>query len=247
MKLKILVLLTSLFLIAFLSKAQLTIDVEAGIVKTGYNDVRIPGDIGTFISFSDELTGKNAFFSRVRVGYRFGARNEALALYAPLALTYNGSVVRDIVFQGETFLAGRQLNATYKFNSYRLTYRYYFLANENIDFAAGVTVKVRDAIIAIGGEQGQYAAKTDLGIVPLINFYFHWRPTDRFGLLLDGDALAAPQGRAEDVLIAATYRFTESFSIKAGYRLLEGGADNATVYTFSLFHYGVAGVIIQLK
>jgi len=28
----------------------------------------------------------------------------------------------------------------------------------------------------------------------------------------------------------------------AGYRILEGGADNEEVYTFSLFHYLVAGV-----
>jgi hypothetical protein len=27
---------------------------------------------------------------------------------------------------------------------------------------------------------------------------------EKFGLLLEGDAFAAPQGRAEDVLIAAT-------------------------------------------
>jgi len=60
--------------------------------------------------------------------------------------------------------------------------------------------------------------------------------------LLDGDALAAPQGRAEDVLIAATYKLSDGFGIRAGYRILEGGADNDEVYNFSLFHYASVGI-----
>jgi len=57
-----------------------------------------------------------------------------------------------------------------------------------------------------------------------------------FGLLIEGDALAAKQGRAEDVLIAATYEFSDHFVSRAGYRMLEGGADNDEVYNFGLFH-----------
>jgi hypothetical protein len=226
---------------------QFSFDVEAGSVSTGYNDVRIPGNSGTFISFSEELSGKVSFYSRVRASYRFGARSEILALYAPLELTYKGTVDKDIVFQGESFASNSRLNATYMFNSYRATYRYYIISKPKIDFAAGLTLKIRHANISIEGELGQLASKPDLGVVPLINFWLHWQPTNRFGLLLDGDALAAPQGRAEDVLVAITYKATNNFSIKAGYRLLEGGADNASVYTFSMFHYLAFGAIIRLE
>jgi hypothetical protein len=73
-----------------------------------------------------------------------------------------------------------------------------------------------------------------------------WKPVDKFGILLEGDALAAPQGRAEDVLIAATYRFSHIFGLKAGYRLLEGGADNDEVYNFALFNYASVGLSIYL-
>ncbi|MEZ5198339.1 MAG: hypothetical protein R2764_18705 [Bacteroidales bacterium] len=51
--------------------------------------------------------------------------------------------------------------------------------------------------------------KTNVGFVPIINFRLFWSIGDNFGLLLDGDALAAPQGRAEDVLIAATYTISD--------------------------------------
>ena len=73
-----------------------------------------------------------------------------------------------------------------------------------------------------------------------------WKPSEKAGILLEGDALAAPQGRAEDVLVAATYRLSDHFKIKAGYRILEGGADNDEVYSFALFNYALAGFIINL-
>jgi len=72
--------------------------------------------------------------------------------------------------------------------------------------------------------------------VPLISVIAQWQPTEQFSLVLDGDALAAPQGRSEDVLLAVTYKATNRLAFRAGYRILEGGADNETVYTFSLFH-----------
>lgn len=227
-------------------KSQISFDIEAGIISTGYNDVRIPGSSGTFLSFSDKLEWKPTFYSRLQAGYRFGKRSEIVALYAPLNLTYKGSVDQDVVFQGETYPAGTLINATYKFNSYRATYRYYLLSQENIEIGLGLTIKVRDALIGLRGV-GIESVKTDLGAVPLINFYAHWLPTKRFGLQLHADALAAPQGRAEDVLLAITFKGTENFTLKAGYRILEGGADNATVYTFSMFHYAVFGVVISLE
>jgi hypothetical protein len=61
------------------------------------------------------------------------------------------------------------------------------------------------------------------------------------GILLEGDGLAAPQGRAEDVLVALEYRPTERVLLKAGYRVLEGGVDVAEVYNFTLVNYAAFG------
>jgi hypothetical protein len=58
--------------------------------------------------------------------------------------------------------------------------------------------------------------------------------------------LAAPQGRAEDVLAAVVLRLSDSYAMRAGYRILEGGADNDEVYNFSLFNYAVLGVTANL-
>jgi hypothetical protein len=64
--------------------------------------------------------------------------------------------------------------------------------------------------------------------------------------LLDADALAAPQGRAEDVFLALTWALRDGLELRAGYRTPEGGADNDEVYSFAWLHYAVVGVAITL-
>jgi hypothetical protein len=117
--------------------------------------------------------------------------------------------------------------------------------SEEIEFGLGLTAKIRDAKISLSGG-GVSSTKTSLGIVPLINFRFLWNAGSSVGLLVEGDALAAPQGRAEDVLAAVVLRLSDSSAIKAGYRILEGGANNDKVYGFSLFHYVVLGIAFSL-
>lgn len=44
-------------------KAQVIIDFESGFVSSGYIDVRIPGDQGTFFSLTDDLQDKTKCFT----------------------------------------------------------------------------------------------------------------------------------------------------------------------------------------
>jgi hypothetical protein len=222
-------------------KAQALIDLESGLVFTGSNDVRIPGDEGTFFSLKDDLIPETEFFYRIRLNYTIKSRHTFSLLYAPLETTSEGSVPNDIFFEGVVFPANTELTGTYKFNSYRLTYRYEILRKPRFEFGLGLTAKIRDAEIALFSP-GLTSSKTNVGFVPIINFRLLWKVNDKFGLLLEGDALAAPQGRAEDVLIAATYDLSDNLRIRAGYRILEGGADNDEVYNFALFHYASVGI-----
>jgi hypothetical protein len=92
---------------------------------------------------------------------------------------------------------------------------------------------------------GSAAEKTNTGFVPLVNFDLSWRFAPRTALVVAGDALAAPQGRAEDVLVAVRHQAAERVAFRVGYRVLEGGADNDEVFTFALLHYAVAGIEID--
>lgn len=233
-----------LFLTFFLNKsvnAQTMIDIETGSVFAGYNDVRIPGDQGTLFSLKDDLKTKTKMFYRLRASYTMKLRHTLSLLYAPLETKSEGIVANEILFEGVLFHANTQLNGAYKFNSYRLTYRYDIINKPKIVFGIGFTAKIRDARIRLSSP-GLTAEKTNVGFVPILNFRLWWKMDEKFGLLLDGDALAAPQGRAEDVQVAATYKLTDNIGLRAGYRILEGGADNDEVYNFALFHYASAGI-----
>lgn len=221
--------------------AQAIIDVETGAVFNGYNDVRIPGDEGTLFSLTDDLKADSEMFYRLRASYTINQRHTLSVLYAPLETKSQGSVPRDIFFEGELFPANTGLGSTYIFNSYRLTYRYNVVHNPGLEFGVGFTAKIRDAKIAMASAES-VSEKTNVGFVPILNFRLFWKLDDAFGILLDGDALVAPQGRAEDVLIAATYALSDRFNLRAGYRILEGGAENDEVYSFSLFHYASVGM-----
>jgi hypothetical protein len=220
-------------------------EVEGGVVFSARNDTRIPGNSGTDLSLVNDLHTDPAPAFRVRIGLRFAERHFITALYAPLQLNARGTVDRDIRFAGGTYPAGTPILAVYRFNSYRLTYRYSVIRRAGLDVASGLTGKIRDAETSLYGVEAR--RKTNDGFVPLVNVHIAWRPsTSAFGMLLDVDALAAPQGRAEDVLLAVTWRPRDGVELRIGYRMLEGGADNDEVKSFAWLHYLVAAVGVAL-
>jgi hypothetical protein len=224
--------------------AQAFVDTEAGIAFTGYNDAAIPADTGTRVSLAKVTPAGPVPAFRMRVGYTFADRHTVSVLAAPLTIKGRGKADYDISYQDTLFPAGEELTSIYRFDSYRLTYRWDALKSDRLKLGIGLTGKIRSADIAIAGDSG-YANRTDLGVVPLVNFLVDWNFAGPFSLLVDGDALASPYGRAEDVLAALTWKKSDSATLRIGYRVLEGGSDGGgNVYTFALFHYASAGVTI---
>jgi hypothetical protein len=225
--------------------AQAFVDVEAGAAFTGYNDAAVPADTGTRFSLADDLSSDPAPAFRMRVGYTFADRHTVSLLAAPL--TVRGEAVLDeaVTYRGKTYAAGERVNSLYRFDSYRLTYRYEFVRTGDFEVGAGLTAKIRSAEIALMGDSG-YAVRSNLGVVPLINLRLVWKFCEPFSALLDADALVSPYGRAEDALIALQYHPSPNAAVRLGYRILEGGSDGGgNVYTFALFHYLTAGVSVS--
>ena len=224
--------------------AQAFVDIEAGAAFTGYNNVAIPADTGTKVSLANETPAGAIPIFRIRAGYTFADRHTVSVLAAPLTAKGSGKASSEITYQGIVFPAGSDITSIYRFDSYRLTYRWDFFKNEVIDMGIGLTGKVRSADIAFAGNAG-YVSRTDLGVVPLINFRLDWRFIEPVSLVLDGDALVTPFGRAEDVQLALAWRYSDSATFRLGYRVLEGGSDGGgNVYTFALFHYATAGITV---
>ena len=191
-----------------------------------------------------DVPGKPVY--RIRLGVVFGDRHTLSVLGAPLQFKAEGQSGVPIFFNEENFAAGVPLEGLYRFNSWRVTYRYDLIRRENWRVGIGFTAKIRDAEIMIS-DGFLSSSKTDVGFVPLLNFRVEWRFVPAWILLLDGDALASPggQGRAEDVFLGFIWRASEAVRLKAGYRIVEGGANVPEVYNFALIHYAVAGCVFR--
>jgi len=178
-----------------------SLDLEGGPVFSGYNDVQIPNPGGTRFSLSRDFHIPSRLYVRGRLSWKIASRHTLSALYAPLTFKASGKAAGPITFFGQTFPAGSDVAGTYTFNSYRLTYRYSWVEKARLSLGVGFTAKIRDAVLGLRSGSLR-AEKKNVGFVPLLNLLLHWRWSERFGLRLEADALAAPQGRAEDVLLA---------------------------------------------
>jgi len=127
------------------------------------------------------------------------------------------------------------------FNTYRFSYRYRIVDRPKFLFDLGASLLVRDAAISIS-QGSKFQDNTDLGFVPLVSLYSEYQFNPKIQAILKGDALVGPVGRAEDFFLGLQYSPIENLGIKAGYRLIEGGADVDQVYNFAYFHFGSIGL-----
>ncbi len=223
--------------------AQAAFEIESGLVWQTRNTVAVPGDAGSRIDFSDLIGHGPRPYYRVYLDYRINEQHAFRALYAPLELEGEGKLDREVLFAGERFLPG-EVHASYRFNSYRLTYRYLWSDVRPWRTNIGFTGKVRDARVAL--RQGPiHSEYSDLGSVPLLHADVAYRDGGPWSAVFDVDAAAAPQGRAIDLAVTARYRTPSELDFALGYRTLEGGADNERVYAFAWLHYLVFAVQAQ--
>jgi len=220
---------------------ELKLEAEGGAVWFSRNDVRIPGNSGTKFDMLD-MTGRGPDpYVRLYATYAFNDRHAVRLTIAPLETEGTGTLKENTTFRNDVFLPGIPTRGTYRFNTYRLTYRWTFHDSERWSWGIGAAALVRDAEIALQ-QGGKKQARDDLGVVPLLHLYGAYRFTDQLSLILDAEGAASRPGRAIDAAFKARYEFDSHWYASAGYRTLEGGADNDDVYTFSWLHYLLAEI-----
>ncbi len=221
---------------------RFSVETEVGAAWQSYNDVEIPND-GSATRFSlTDLAGTGPWAAgRIYVTWQPNARHSLRLLAAPFSLTETGVVSTPLSFAGKTYAAGATARATYTFNSYRLTYRYRLPTSDRNTVWVGLTAKIRDATIAL--EQGATASRQDdLGFVPLLHLSVERQLAPVWRLKLDADAIAGGPGRAEDVAVTLGRDLGTRWTVRAGYRLVEGGAAVKKVYTFAWLQYAVVTI-----
>jgi hypothetical protein len=221
---------------------RFVIDVEGGPVWQSYNDAEIPND-GTATRFSiRNLLGSGPWpGGRLTATWNLGERHGVRLLLAPLSVSGTGVPAEALRFAGATYHAGQPVEATYTFNSYRLSYRYRVLSGARTDAWIGATAKIRDATIALE-QRGTASRKDDLGFVPLLHLAADRRLAPRWFARFEADALAGGPGRAVDATLKLGYDVGDRWSILTGYRMVEGGADVEAVYSFAWLHYAVVSI-----
>lgn len=230
-----------------LTAAQTTptweVEVEGGPVWQTTNDVRIPNDASATRFSLRDLAGAGPWAAgRVYVTWNLSERHGLRALAAPLTVTGTGTPDRSLSFAGVDYEAGVPADATYTFDSYRLTYRYRWHHGASTTAWIGFTAKIRDAVTALE-QSGRSSRKTNVGFVPLLHLAGDWRLAPRWTASLDVDALAGGPGRAEDAAVEIGYDVSDAWTIQAGYRTVEGGADVDEVYAFAWLHYATMSVV----
>lgn len=220
---------------------DIAVEVEGGAVWFSKNDTRIPGDTGTKFDMQD-LTGSGPdAYVRLHATYAFNEKHALRLTLAPLETEGTGTLTEETTFEDDVFDPDVPTKGTYRFNTYRLTYRWTFHNTDRWRWGVGGAALVRDAEISL--EQGdKKQSRDDLGVVPLLHLYGEFLWTEDLSLILDVEGLASSPGRAIDAALKARWEIDSSWYVSAGYRTVEGGSDNDDVYTFAWLHYAVIDV-----
>jgi hypothetical protein len=250
MKQTVILIVMSLIIVSLWGQLDFRIETELGAAISGYNDVRSPNEDPSIplLSLSEDLSTDPAFSSRLLLHYKPHPRHQISLLAAPLTFKPSGSLPNQISYEGEIFNAGEEIEAIYRFDSYRLQYRYFFPKPLFVIKSVGISGKIRDAEITLESKDitGKKSSKTNTGFVPLLSFNAGYHLMEELELVLEAEGLASPYGRAEDVYLGLDFMINNKLNARVGYRLLEGGSDIDEVYTFAMVHYATIGFSIRL-
>ena len=221
------------------------VDVENGAAISGYNDVGIPGNTGTRFSMTDDLKSDTEYLWRVRADFRSRPETRDLGAHRPAHDHVLGYLRRPVDFAGATYRPGRPCRRHVDVQLVSRDVPLRAVPQGHLDVRVrrdrqgprrGDSTRVEWAVGREDrpwrGAARQLQVRAAPGRIARPSF-------------VEGDALAAPQGRAEDVFAGIVVDAGRQWSIKAGYRFLEGGADNDEVYTFAAVHYVAAGVVFR--
>jgi len=224
----------------FFSNGQSFVNLESGAIFTGVNDIR-NGNNGSVISLKSDFHIPVIPFLRVRAGYLLDEKYHFSFLYAPLKIEQTGTIERDILFDGKNFKASIPIEVVYKFNSYRFTYNRRIIRKDNFIFGLGVSAKIRDAGVLLKNRDA-LSKNFSIGFAPLLNLLANWNISKKTGIDIFGEGISASKGRAIDLSLSGSYRFSKDLQGNIGYRLLEGGSNGTNRYNFIQLHFIFVGL-----
>lgn len=224
---------------------RVSLEFETGAVWQSRNTIHIPDSPeGTRFDLAG-LQGSGPLAQRrVELTWHLSPRHSLRFVYAPLSFSGTGAFTAPVRFAGGTFAPGTATDSDYKFDSYRLTYRYLFYESERWRWRIGATAFLRDAKVELR-QPGMTASDSNVGFVPLLSANVEYLIAPGWTVFVDFDGLASPQGRAFDAAAKIRYDLTDAWYVTAGYRVFEGGVDNSERYAFGWYNFAVVSLGVR--
>jgi hypothetical protein len=220
-----------------------SVELEFGAARLQKNELQSPNNAtATRFDLAGVLgTRSTQGTARVTLRIPVAGGDEWLAVYAPLSFEGSAPLGQAVNFEGGSFTGGSQTRASYRFDTYRLTWRRPVIQNADTTVRLGFTGLVRDAAISLS-QAGVSASRSNTGLVPLLHGSVERHLGPRVTLIGDVDALGSGQGHAVDLSLRAQYAIDADWAVSAGYRMLDGGADNDRLYNFARIQWLTLGL-----
>lgn len=191
----------------------------------------------TYFDYVKDGGQENLFFNaRLSLEFEFQRRNVFTFLYQPLTIKTQVRLNESIQIDNVLFPAGTNLNLTYGFPFYRLSYLRYFVKNDKLAVGGGLSLQIRNADIRFeSGDGSLLVASRDVGFVPALKFRMGYHFTPYTSIEIEADGIYAPIrvlngsdndviGSILDVSVRQNIQLTKQLKSYLTFRYIGGGA-----------------------
>ena len=209
--------------------------ISAGAFVTDHDtNIRLDTDTGpgTVVNLEDDLgldATTNIF--RAEATWKFADRNKVHFGIFDLSQKGNRTLDQDLIIDGETFSVGTSVLTDWKMQLIELGYSYRIRGNERTQWWLEVAFFIQDTAITVAEtESGGDVASEDV-VLPLPKFgvsvdhAFSERWIGHAGVNLFKLDVGDVGGSLVDLRATLDYRFTDNFSIGAGWHLINVTVD----------------------
>lgn len=218
---------------SFAAAQDVKVDFEVGQVWQTRNTCAVPSG-STRFSYRD-LLGRGPFpISRTTITLSPDATSGYRFVWAPLRLTGNGQLDKNITFDGKSFAPGVDTYGEYMFNNYRATWWKRWRSSGSVRLRSGYTLFIRDARVSLA-QGANRASFYNLGVVPLAYVAGEVDLSRKLIGEFEFDGLLSPYGGAIDTGLTLGYRTSRDSVLKLKCRVLDGGTSRGSAYSFATF------------
>lgn len=203
---------------------RLSLQYELGFAKVFVNTIQI-GQNGTNFNYVSQGGEEILFpFSRYQAELTMGKRNHVMFLYQPLLIGTQSRVPAgsSVTIDDVTFGANTNLDLTYSFPFWRMSYLYDVVSNPQFVLGLGGSLQLRNASIRFASTDGsQLSISQNLGPVPVLKIRARYNLPS--GIFFEGVADGFYATSA--IFNGSTFSFTGSIldaSLRSGIQLQKG-------------------------